>query len=85
MPLVFHPFSPLKDLSELVAGTVMIVAASTVIHRIYSKSKNPFAYTLMGLTVTMGIANVGLAFDEAFRREVTLQDNHTYHFASEYS
>ena len=66
------------------AGTVMIISASAVIHRIYNKSKNTFAYTLMGLTLTMGIANIGLAFTEAFRKEVTLP-NGVYHFVSEYS
>ena len=58
MPVVFFPFQPYQDLSNLVAGTVMFISASAVIHRIYNKSKNTFAYTLMGFTLTMGVANV---------------------------
>ena len=67
MPVVFDPYHPLRDMSELVSGTVMIIAASVVTHRIYNKSKNIFAYTLMGLTVTIGVVNIGIPLTEAFR------------------
>ena len=56
MPVVFYPIVPYQDLSELVAGTVMIISASVVIHKIYNNSKNTFAYTLMGFTLTMGVS-----------------------------
>ena len=56
MPVVFYPLVPYEDFSELVAGTVMIISASAVIHRIYNKSKKTFAYTLMGFTLTLGVS-----------------------------
>ena len=62
---------------------MIIISASAVIHRIYNKSKNTFAYTLMGLTLTIGVSLVGLAFNDAFRKEVT-QPDRVYHFRSEY-
>ena len=61
----------------------MIISASAVIHRIYNKSKNPFAYTLMGLTLMQGVSYIGSAFTSAFRKEVTLPDG-VYHFYNEY-
>ena len=78
MPVVFHPYISYGDLSNLVTGTVLIISASVVIHRIYDKSKNAFAYALMGLTFTLGVSNVGIAFSEAFRMEVTLPDRVHY-------
>jgi lipopolysaccharide export LptBFGC system permease protein LptF len=81
MPVVFHLFYQYQDLSELVSGTVMIISASVVIHRIHNKSKNTFAYILMGLSLTVGVSNIGYAFSEAFRKEVTLPDR-VYHFES---
>ena len=84
MSVVFFPYFPYYDLSQLVSGTVMIISASAVNHRIYNKSKNTFAYTLMILTLVQGVANIGSALTEAFRKEVTLTDR-VYHFASEYS
>ena len=79
MPVVFHPSFPDKDLSHVVTGAVMFISASAVIHRIHKKSKNTFAYTLMGLSLTIGVANIGIAFTEAFRMEVTLP-NGVHHF-----
>ena len=38
----------------------------------------------MGLTLGQGVANIGLALTEAFRKEVTLPDR-VHHFESEYS
>ena len=66
MTVVFYPYTPFIDLSDLVAGTVMILAASIVIHRIYKNSKNTFAYTLMVFTLTMGVSNIGFACTDAF-------------------
>ena len=83
MPVVFYPLEPDQDLSNLVTGAVMIISASVVIHRIHNKSKNTFAYALMGFSLTVGVSNIGLALSEAFRREVTLPDR-VYHFESEY-
>jgi hypothetical protein len=62
----------------------MVISASVVIHRICNKSKNTFAYFLMGFTLTLGVANIGVAFTEAFRNEVVLPDGVLY-FESEYS
>ena len=31
MPVVYYPFYPLRDLSSLVSGTVMVVSATVVI------------------------------------------------------
>ena len=84
MSIVFHPYSKIGDLSQLVTGTVMIIAASVVIYRIHKKSKNTFAYTLMGLTVTIGFSIIGFAFTDAFRKEVVLPDR-VHYFMSEYS
>ena len=83
MPAVFDPYFPFQDLSQLVGGTVMIISASVVIHRIHNKSKNPLAYTLMSLSLTVGVSNIGLALTDAFRKEVTLPDR-VHHFESEY-
>ena len=84
MPVVFYPIVPYLDLSELVTGSVIIISAFVVIHRIYDKSKNTFAYTFMGLSLTVGVSNIGFALTEAFRKEVTLPDR-VHHFESEYS
>ena len=59
MSVVYHPFNSSLDLSELIAGTVMIIGATVAICRIYSKSKNPFAYTLMGFTLMLGVSQIG--------------------------
>ena len=84
MPVVFYPLEPYPDLSDVVASTVMIISASIVIYRIYNKSKNTFAYALMGLTLTIGVSNFGDAFCDAFRNEVKLADR-VHHFESEYT
>ena len=67
MPVVFYPIEPYADLSELVSGSVMIISASAVIHRIYNKSKNTFAYALMVFTLMQGVSNVGIASTGALR------------------
>ena len=79
MPIVFHPLFPDEDLSNLVTGAVMIISASVVIHRIYNKSKNDFAYTLMGLTLVQGVAYILYVSTDAFRMEVALPDG-VHHF-----
>jgi hypothetical protein len=56
MTLVLHPFYPIQDITEFATGAVIIIVASVVIHRIYNKSKNLFAYTLMTLAVTLGVS-----------------------------
>ncbi len=65
--MVFHPNIPIRDLSQLICGFVVIVTAILVILKIHSKSKNKFAYTLSSFSLLMGSSSIGLAFTEAFR------------------
>ena len=59
MTIIFYPEHPYQSLSFFVSGVVMIIIATVVIFQIKNNSKNNFAYTLMGMTVLLGIANVG--------------------------
>ena len=74
MAIVFHPKVPLRDLSHLVCGIVMILTAIVVSLKVKSKSKNTFSYLLMSFTFAMGVSNVGIAFSEAFRQEIIIND-----------
>ncbi len=57
----------------------MIISASFAVKKVTEGSKNMFAYVLLSFTVLLGIAYVGKALSEAFRREVVLPDG-TYYF-----
>ena len=57
--MVFHPFFPVVDLSQVICGTVIIISASVAIKKIYDGSKNQFAYVLISLAALLGIAYEG--------------------------
>jgi hypothetical protein len=81
--MAYHPEFPYEDLSDLVSGVVMIIAATFTIWKISKGSKNVFAYVLMSFTLLLGIAYLGLAFCDVFRYEVQLTDG-VYYFRSIY-
>ena len=62
----------------------MIISAAVVIRKIHAKSKNNFAYILMGLTLVVGVAQIGLAIGKSFRKKVVLADK-THYFSNQYS
>ena len=64
--MVFSPFYPKKDMSQLSCGFIMIVTGLMVIVRNYSNSKNKIIYAIMTCTVLLGCSLVGLACCEAF-------------------
>lgn len=64
--MVFSPFYPKKDMSQLICGFIMIVTGLMVIVRNYSNSKNKIIYAIMTCTVLLGCSLVGLACCEAF-------------------
>ncbi len=70
-------------LSQLISGSVMIVAAAAVIWKVHNGSRNLFAYVLMFFTTLLGIAYIGLSSSKAFRREVVLP-NETKYFVNYY-
>jgi hypothetical protein len=80
--MVYNPLYKSGDLSRLVPGIVMIIAASFTIWKISIGSKNVFAYVLMYFTVLIGIVYIGLALSDAFRREVELADRVHYFLIS---
>ena len=82
--IYFSPFYPRKDLSLVVCGSVMIIAAIFVLRKVYKGSKNQFAYTLMSLTIIIGFSNICQAFCEAFRKAVLLPDR-MHHMESLYA
>ena len=57
--MVFHPFFPAIDLSQLLCGTVILISATVAIKKIHGGSKNQFAYVLMSLAALLGIAYEG--------------------------
>ena len=69
--MVFHPSLKRRgDLSCLISGIIMIVAASFSIKKISEGSKNVFAYVLMCFTVLLGLAYIAEVVNDAFTREV---------------
>jgi len=50
MTIVFKPRYPLLDLSEFIAGSLMLIASVLVTWKINRSSKNKFAFTLMFFT-----------------------------------
>ena len=85
MTVVFHPDRPSESLSKVICGTVMILAAAIVIHRTYHQSKNTFAYILMGLTIMIGVSQIGWAITDSFREEVTIPGGVVDYNQSQYS
>ena len=77
LKMVFNPLYPIYDLSMAISGTVMIIAALVVIHKIYRNSKNIFAYVLMCFAAMLGTAYVGYTISFAFRRSVPKPDGST--------
>jgi hypothetical protein len=69
--MVYAPLIPVLDLSKLVCGLVMIIAATFSLIKIRYGSKNVFAYVLMWFTELLGFAFIGQASTEAFRNPVT--------------
>ncbi len=76
--MVYHPFFPITDLIQLISGVLMIISGSFAAIKVSEGSKNMFAYALLSFTVLLGIAYVGLALSDAFRREVFLPDRPHY-------
>lgn len=84
--MVFKPSFRIKDLTDVVCGSVMLISATVVIKKIRDGSKNTFAYVLMSLTVLIGSAYVGYAIDDAFRYEFRLPNtDKPVYFANEYA
>ena len=79
--MVYHPFYPIEAFCFLISGVLMIISGSFAVKKVSEGSKNMFAYILLGFTVILGIAYIGLAFCEAFRREVILPDR-THYFVN---
>ena len=53
-----------------VIALLMIISATVVLCRVHTKTKDPFAYTLMGFTLLLALSIVGAALTEAIRNEV---------------
>ena len=62
----------------------MVVSATVVMVKVSRGSRSTFAYTLMALSVVLGVSYFGYAFAYAFRMEVELSDR-VYHFYSWYA
>jgi len=56
----------------------MLTASLIVICKIYRGSKNRFANILMSFTALMGFTYIGLACNEAFKKEIILTDRVHY-------
>ncbi len=56
----------------------MIIPACFALKKVREGSKNTFAYVLLGFTILLGIAYVGEAFTDAYRKEVFLPDGTNY-------
>ena len=82
--MVFKPIYPNMCLTQLISGSVMIIAAAAVIWKVRNGSRNLFAYVLMFFTTLLGIAYIGLSASKAFRREVVLPDGTTKFFINYY-
>ncbi len=67
---MYYPFLPLKDLCQLICGTLMILSATFSIKKVSEGSKNVFAYVLMCFTVLLGLAYIAEVVNDAFTREV---------------
>ena len=83
--MIYSPIYPKMCLTQLISGSVMIVAAAAVIWKVHNGSRNLFAYVLMFFTTLLGIAYIGLSFCKAFRREVLLPDGTTKFFINYYA
>lgn len=82
MPLVFHPYQPVVDASELICGTAMIIAAAIVIRKVMIGSKNQFALVLLSLTIVIGFSYIGWACTDCFKVEVQLPDRKNYNYSA---
>lgn len=83
--MVFKPQYPIKDLSDVICGTFMIISATFVLQKIVRGSKNKFSYVLMSLTVLLGTAYVGYAIDDSIRREAILSNGASVYLSNEYA
>lgn len=52
----------------------MVILAIIAVVKVYSGSRSTFAFVLMSLTALLGICYVVYAFDDAFVKEIKLQD-----------
>lgn len=66
MPVVFRPDLPALDLTRLICGACISLAATTVIIKNHKHEKSRFVNLIMGMAVMLGLVYVGLAFSEAF-------------------
>ena len=78
MTIVFKPNYPLLDLSEFLAGSLMLIFSLLVTLKINRGSKNYFAFTLMFFTAAYGVGFISIALEEALRKEVTTADGIKY-------
>ena len=78
--MVYHPTYPITDLIELVSGVLMIIPACFALKMVREGSKNTFACVLLSFTILLGIAYVGEAFTDAFRRGVVLPERTQYSY-----
>jgi len=60
----------------------MVVSATVVMVKVHRGSKSTFAYTLMALSVLLGVSYIGWAFEDSIRMEVQLPDGVSYLYAS---
>jgi hypothetical protein len=74
--LVYYPLYPILDLTFLIFGAIMIVAASYAVKKVREGSKNKFAYVLLGFTLLLAITYIGYAFTEAFKIKVFSYDQY---------
>jgi hypothetical protein len=57
--MVYYPLIPILDVSKLVCGLLMIIAATFSLIKIRNGSKNVFAFALMWFTELLGLAFIG--------------------------
>jgi hypothetical protein len=83
MDLAYHPNYPHQDLALVVSGSVILISASVVMVKIYTGSKNKFAFTLMAFSQLLALSFLGQALSDVFRRPVYLNGK-TYYFGNQY-
>lgn len=82
--MVYFPIYPIYCLIQVISGSVMLIAATTVIWKIHNSSRNQFAYVLMFFTALFGIAYIVMSLTKAFRREEELPNGTTKYFPNYY-
>ena len=84
MDLAYHPNYPHQDLALVVSGSVILISASVVMVKIFTGSKNKFAFTLMAFSQMLALSFLGQALSDVIRRPVYL-NGELYYFGSHYA